>query len=428
MSDSRMLDPIEIEVGGVAQRALGFGLGQAVTVYEGILDTNALREALTVLAARYPRLTARIARKGDGYNLQFSGGPTPNLRVIPGNLNTLLRECGRYFNSQWRNDQGIWTKSPQNHCDPTDWLARITVANDNSKGFILFEISHAVVDGTAFLQLHQELWKIYSQIVEGVRPLAEPVEALPTPPLQLVTERLHLSGPLSPSTAVTSRKDQLSAFYMNDAVVVKCQRIHLSGRDTTRLLNIAHSREVSVGALVLSKLSRILHEYDSLIGDRVRISAVVDLRRHAVPPVGALETTNFVGGVNISANLSNSRGAVDVAHEIYSGLRSSAAAGRFNIAGHLDSPSIQDLWNSDIFFNNAGRIEAFATPAGLDLVDFIPNLVSMWPDLPRKPGPVLDVIMYTYDERMSLLCRAPEGLEDAISTLNRRLTAAALSD
>lgn len=299
-----------------------------VMQYRGDLDEDALSRAFQALCARHAVLRARVREDGNGYLLHVPDDVYPEFVAIDGDLSTLQREV-------WDN----WNAG--------DALALLMVVRGESQGYVRFAMSHVIGDGSAYLTLCHELWQLYTDIVNGRDVAVEMLESLPCAPSDLIRTRWVEKPDYDESEPVTEARDGF------------LQRIRF--RDASRLVAAARTQQTSVGAIVSGATAIALRDHESS-SEAVPVKFIngVNLRKHVVPTVGALETTNFLGAHVDTLNIAPGDDAVTVAKEFRRKLSLAIERRTLFVAGLSTQEKYLQRSSIDMWVDNGGNMPAFA--------------------------------------------------------------------
>lgn len=255
MKIQRYLDDIEI--------ALKDHTGNMVMEYEGEVDVKAMSRTFELLCEANPVLRARITRDTKGYLVQVSPDHTPELEVFDGNGELMQSEIDR----PWDGSTGV---------------TRLMLFREKTNGMLALQVDHAVFDRNIG-GIIAELWKNYTDIIQGVEVSITPGSTLPRPPYEIMRKWL----PDLPA-ANTSRAEP--------ARTLVGRIVHRSNFDTDRterIMNVARRNDLSMhGVLCGSLLSAIRAAETGSESIPLVCLSVVDIRARIKPPVDFRETAN----------------------------------------------------------------------------------------------------------------------------------------
>jgi phenolphthiocerol/phthiocerol/phthiodiolone dimycocerosyl transferase len=391
----RRLDEIEVQ-------HLGAAPGHAVQ-YSGRLDEPALRKAFDLLCDRHPVLCGVVRCDDQGHVLSVPPGHRPEFAVFDGDEGALVREvCGR-----WNSERG---------------LARLVLVRGHGGGFVALRAGHAIVDRHSLGALFDQLWYFYDDVVRGRNVAAGPRATLPVPPSTLLRERWDPS--CSPSTEIPAEYSPL----LRRVVRPIEGYLRLGAAETERLLAAGRSARASVHALVSGAVLAAQRDSVPVPGEvMMACLSPVDLRTRVTPPVGATDTTVFVGVHRAEVGLARGADPVVVGLAVRGLLAGAIAARRLSIAAEVirliatpaGSALPQRLAMAQV--SNSGIIQpGLARPGGLELVDFF-----MPADVVLATFPIYGV--YSYQRRLSIRYLFPSGIftaeevEDVTARLHAHL-------
>lgn len=352
--------------------------------YNGRLDEAALARAFELLSARHPVLRGRIRRDRRGYLLYVPEAPYTEPMLIDGDEGTLRHEAAK----PWDGDHG---------------MAQLIIVRGEREGFVGLRVNHAIVNFKALIAIFGELWELYTDIVNGCDVSVVPGVSLPSPPSDLFLQRW---GEIE-STAPTESGNPTPALPPTGASGPIFRRIRLSEKDTSQLIAAAHARSTSVHALISGAITLALHTHGSSTDPAsMIIGSLVDLRRHASPPVGATETTVFTGGHASIITVHRTSDPIEIGREIKRQLEAALANREVLISGLLTkgAAKINALRSAhrsidNVGINNVGVIPRFAQPEDLTITDFVLNRPSEIP-----PMLLAYHTICTYAGRLSISC------------------------
>lgn len=375
MTLQRQLDPIE-----------AWQLGKArtqIVEYTGVLDPEAMRRAFAWLGSRFPVLRGRVRREGPHHLLYAAPEHQTRFAVLEGGEDVLLREVER----PW---------------DPGRSLAQLVNVQQDGHGWLALRMDHCVVDGTAWTAMFYRLWEVYTDLVKGNGPPAPESGPLPQPPTLLFERHLKrnpyafLEGPSDEPVPVEATEG----------------RFRLSERETARIVATAREHGTTVHALVCGAVlaSHRVHGGGSAAVQRMACLSPVNLRQRVTPPIGATDTTNFLGYHMAEADLWVNPDPVAVGRAVKKQLDAALARRDhlpFDLATFLAARLREPLHQrqSHLSISNLGVIPAFTRPPEVEITDWR-GLNGPMPD----PFPVYGV--YTFERRLSLLYFFPSEFYD----------------
>lgn len=341
--------------------------------YSGVVDQVALMRAFESLCSRHPVLCGRIRSDDRGHILYVPPDYRPELVVLDDGTSTLGSEANR----PW---------------DPILALARLTLIRGNNQGFLALRIDHSIVDATSVIALFDELWRLYTDTVNGS---CTSFTSLPLPysPFEVLQSRAGAHF----SQSVLDPKTGSDPIRLCKSIE---RRIKLSGEHTDQLVAAAHKLETSVHALICGAIVTGLRSLgkSTMMTPMVCLSPV-NLRNRVTPPVGATETTNFTARVKIEVPVSLDSDPVTVGREVKAQLGRTIAQ-RNLTREPMQSPPPRvatplDQRLATVLVSNVGVIPALAHPAGLTISDYL---------IPGHSKTVLFPTygVYTYEGRMSM--------------------------
>jgi hypothetical protein len=340
--------------------------------YEGDLDPDALEHAFRLLCEAYPVLRARV--RGAGQDAVFFVPPDRFPELIM--LEDVPDVLSKIIELPW--DAGVS-------------VADLVLVRGDRHGFLALRTDHSITDANAWLGMFRELLRLFTESVNSEGFEVASGSALPASPAELFHQRLgvipydrrlfHSAG-----AETSAESGGLISGYLT-----------LGEEETKWLRRAARAYQTTVHGLACGA---ILLAQRALAGGRepARMFCVspVDFRGRVSPPVGELETTNFmlsyVSEVDVSARTSavligqSIKAQMDDVLSSKEGVRSSAEP----MASTLD----RNL--SFALVSNLGVIEDFPQPEGISITGFrVLNTV----DDTMFPGHYV----WTYRGRLTLL-------------------------
>lgn len=349
--------------------------------YQGQLDEEALSRAFELLCARHPVLRARIRLDDQGYLLYVPADHHPQLIVLDGDVATLKDVTNRASDSQ--------------HA-----LTEIILIRGQSRGYVALRTNHAIADGASKFAMFGELWRLYTDIINGAEIAIDSNPSLPSPPTELLKERwagIHTIP--APQPMDIPERPIISE--------VIGRHVHLSEEDTARLLTAARDHKTSVHAIVCGAIVVTLRALGTPTAPApMEVVSAINLRKLVAPPVGATETTNFLSGHKATVNVSLNGHHLSTGREIKAQL-DTAIAHRELVPLDLtpvffsavETPLEQHLARCSV--SNHGVIPPFAHPTELVITDFVRPRERETPVSFPRYG------VYTYGGRLNIGCSYP---------------------
>lgn len=389
----RYLDDIEVQLRG--------RIGAHIVEYKGDIHEEALASAFKLLCDQFPVLRGRIRRDGKGYLLYVPPDHRPEIVVARGDETTLERQV-------------------QEPLDSSRTVAELLLIRDETQGFAGLRADHAIVDARCLVTMLDELWRIYSAIINGSSISIDPDAGLPSSPCGLMKERW---GEILSETAAAHPAATPKVYRAHS------RRIVLSEEDTTQLIAAARAQQTSVHALICGAILVALRA----LGEPTDPAAMaclsnIDLRNRLSPPVGATETTNLLSFHKAEVLVPLNGNPVTVGRVIKRQLDTAIERRELQpydvqrfISTQVDSSLERHL--SVVGVSNSGVSTPFVQPPGLTITD-------LWKPLPQRTNvPFAGYGVYTKGGRLHMRCVYPSEFftYDAVEQLVKR-TAAQLRD
>lgn len=369
----RYLDDIEVQLRTVSTHTVE---------YEGTVDEAALVGAYEQLCVRYPVLRARIRADDRGWLLQVAPDDRPALMVLDGDESSLTHVASQ----PW---------------EPGHAVAQLVVVRGKSRGFVALRADHAVVDGRSRTSMFGELWRFYTDLVNGCDVSVEPGAGLPSSPATVIKQGHGAAHRGRPG-------------YSKDSDARRCvhipRRIHLTHEETARLISVARSQQTSVHALVCGAILVNLRSHGTTPEPaRMVCLSIVDLRSQLNQAVRAIETTNPLGVHMAEVVVPAGGDPVAVGHEVKTQLDTDLRRGNVpmlipSVTKSLYSSRVVgylEQYLAKISVTNIGVIPRFDQPAGLTIKDWRRVTTG-------GKGPNFTMYgVWTYDGRLSILCGYP---------------------
>lgn len=380
MSVRRYLDPIEAQY-------LGTG-GPIAAFCQGHVDELVMSRAFGLLCRRYPVLRARV-RADDRGHLLYVPPDHPEVAVT-----------GDYRNFQ---DVITYARETSDSWDPAYACSKVAVFRAENRASVVFDIDHgATADGRARNALFAELWRLYTDLVNGVD-VSVQEGSLPASPYELLQRAM---GDKQHSLQITNGGLPVdSQLPPGDPPLRKW--ICLTKNDTHKLIAASKANGVSIhglmsGAILMAQRSQASHG-----GRRTSMVlwSVVDLRNRIGAPVGETETRDFIGLHKASVTVAEDSTPISIGHEIKSQLRVALKRHElFNpvigrppvVLGSLE----QRFANA--YVNSLGIIPTFAQPAELTI-----NSIRI---VPPRAGFLPGYGAFTYDGKLNIYLLFPRRI------------------
>lgn len=374
----RYLDHLEAPFVRNAGRKPGF---THAIEYRGHVDEDALARAFEILCARDPVLRARIRSNDRGHVLYVPPDHQPQLVALTGDGHTLQEETIKLR-------------------DPTRAVVQLVLIRGDQRGYVALIVDHAVVDAHRRGAVFDQLWRIYTDIVNGHNVVVVEGGALPAAPSDLLRQRWgEIPSPPPPPPAAAAQRAHVSE--------VLHRRICFDRNETTDLLSAAHCHSTSVHALISGAILVAIRQLDTLSEPApMACCSAVDLRNRVNPPVGIMETTNFIGIHKAVVNVPADGDPITVGREIKTQLDSAIAQKEIltdigtavvAISTPVDSP-LEPRLAQGALVTNVGIIPRYAQPPGLTITDVV------MPSRKQSRGTAPDHAVYTYDGRLTVRC------------------------
>jgi hypothetical protein len=313
--------------------------------YTGDLDQMALETAFRLLCERHPVLCGRIEGTMPDVVLAVPSGHQPELLVL-------------------EDVPGVLSKIAELPWDASKGVADLVLVPGEGHGFVALRTDHSITDANAWLGMFRELLRLFAAVAGGAEPERAGDVGLPALPAQLFHERLGLI-PYdrrlfhSAAPAAVAEPAGLISGYLT---LTKDETDWLR-RSARRYRTTVHG--LVAGAIMLAQ--RVLAGGD----DAVPMYCVspVDFRPRVDPPVGDLETTNFMMSYVAEVDVWTRMSPVLVAQSVKAQLATVLAAGD----GVRATERMTDELGRNLSFalvSNLGVIDEFPAPDGMSFSDF----------------------------------------------------------
>jgi hypothetical protein len=313
--------------------------------YEGELDAGALARAFRHLCTVHPVLRARVRGTAPEAVLAVSPEHEPDLIVL-------------------EDVPDVLTKIGELPWDATAGVADLVLVQGDRHGYVALRTDHSITDANAWLGTFRELLRLFTAFAAGEEPAGEPGTALPAPPAALFHERLglipydrrlfHAAVPPEPTAGTAG----LISGYLR-----------LSVEETQWLKRAARRYETTVHGLVSGA---ILLAQRVLAGgcESVPMYCVspVDFRRRVDPPVGELETTNFMMSYVAETAVSPRLSPVLIGREVKARMDEVLAGpGSVREQAPMEDSLGRNL--SYALISNLGVVAEFPAPGGMSFTE-----------------------------------------------------------
>lgn len=358
-------------------------------VYEGHVDEDVMSRAFALLCVRYPVLRGRIRPDERGNLLYVSPGHHPDFIVLDGDESTLQREIERPL-------------------DPARAVVQLMLIRGEARGFLAVRANHAVIDGHSWWAMLDDLWRLYTNIVNGADVSVDPGVSLPSPPSALLEERWGGFAPVRrrldgiQSDTSPDKTDQPNPREVCERVA---RRFRLTEEETAQLVAAARTHKTSVHAilcgvfLVAQRALGAPPEPTSMM-----CQSIIDLRNLVTPPVGATEATNFIGWHRAEVTVPANGNPIVVGRQVKRQLDTAIARRelltlrQMRAPFRFETPLEQHL--AIVAVTNGGVMPRFSQPDGLTITDYWMPISKTGPR--RRTNPTY--IVYTYAGRLDITC------------------------
>ncbi|HET6709857.1 phthiocerol/phthiodiolone dimycocerosyl transferase family protein [Amycolatopsis sp.] len=313
--------------------------------YAGELDAGVLTRAFRHLCFVHPALRGRIRGTSPEAVLAVDPEHQPDVIVLADGADALARIAAL----PW---------------DATAGVADLVLVQGDGHGYVALRTDHSITDANAWLGTFRELLRVFTAFASGDEPVSEPETALPAPPAALFHERLglipydrrlfHSAVPPEPTAGAAGL---LSGY------------LRLSVEETQWLKRAARRYETTVHGLVAGA---ILLAQRVLAGGREAVPmycvSPVDFRRRVDPPVGELETTNFMMSYVAETGVSPRLSPVLVGREVKARMDEVLAGPE----GVREAAPMEDTLGRNLSYaliSNLGVVAEFPAPPGLEFTE-----------------------------------------------------------
>lgn len=348
--------------------------------YIGRIDERALSRALEALCLNHPVLRGRIESDDGGCYLYVAHNHRVEFKSTVGGKDALWQ----FANGEWDNSRAVVE------------LAHI---QESETGYIALRITHAIVDGAAFIAYLKELCEHYTDILHNNNSRVERNAALPTPPSDLIRERWDGTPPMEATRA--PQAPETTQAVSGD--------LQFSQEDTSKIVEFVRREGLSIntfvgGAITLS-LRRLHHLDASPLS--VKMLFPINLRRRLVPNVGPTETTNLIGAFSAFFEVSHASTVCSVAQDIRAQMRSSLSNREIIVSvGQLPSSRTERAFGGrhdlEIRLSGLGIFPNFSHPDELRFTDVLHP-----PPLKIRSGASGTYVVYTFQGRLKIECWLP---------------------
>lgn len=373
--------------------------GMLAVEYSGHVDEEALERAFDKVCIHHPVLRARIRSVGGRLLLYVPADYRRGIEVLDGDEYTL--RC--VANESW---------------DVSHAVAQLVLIRGASRGYVALRLSVSITDGGLIRAALAELWRFYTDLVNGTEVSVEPGVSLPASPIDLLQRRAGVR--LTPSLVdPTSSPD---AIEFSSPIE---RRVVLPDTDTTSLVNRAHQLKTSVHALLCGAVLVALRDCGRPTQPTPMVCwSPINLRSRVDPPVSATEVTSF--GIRHRTELVVAKNAdpVSVGREVKQQIDTAIARRELSQEPIQSPPAPVDTSLEQrlatVLVSNAGVTPRFSQPAGLTITDLLLPQDTMTPLYP------ICAVM-TYDGQLSLKFVCPsarftnEEVENIVNDINAQL-------
>jgi len=310
--------------------------------YTGDLDPVALEAAFRLLCERHPVLRGRIEGRVPDVVLAVPSDHRPEMLVL-------------------EDVPGVLSKIAELPWDATKGVADLVLVQGEGHGFVALRTDHSITDANAWLGLFRELLRLFAG---GTEPAGAGDVGLPKLPAELFHERLGLI----PYDRRLFRSAAPAA--MVEPAGMISGYLTLTEDETAWLRRSARRYRTTVHGLVAGAIlvaQRVLAGGDETVP--MYCVSPVDFRPRVEPPVGELETTNFMMSYVAEVDVWTRVSPVLVAQAVKARLDAVLAAGDGVRAGEQMTDELgRNL--SFALISNLGVIDEFPAPDGVSFRDF----------------------------------------------------------
>lgn len=323
----------------------------------GVLDEQALADALTHLADCYPLTLGHITGIDGRPLVRLATESTPGPTL---NLGTDLR--------QEINAHHTWTTGP---------LLRTTLVREPERVSLVMTLPRAFVDGMSYLALHSRFWTIYTALRTG-RPIPGPPDVPALAPAlddllaarftatelhDFVQQRKHQDSTDTPAVLAPLASQQGAPGPDATFRIIRRQQ---SPTDTAAFTALARASALTVNQLASGVLLTSLRpQLEPPTGPaRILCTTAVDMRRRLEPPIPRDVLQSAATTTSVRLDVDTDATPIDVGRDIANTVRaqldSGAAAMELAAFGHIINQQLPSL-----VITNVGTIPEPDLPDGL---------------------------------------------------------------
>lgn len=361
--------------------ALGAAPVQAAE-YQGSIDKSAMARAFELLSAQYPVIRARIRGDKQGYLLYVPPGHHPAMKVLKGDEATVQQQAQLPWN-------------------PTHALAKLQLIHGEDQGYVALRTDHAIANAGSFATMFRDLWRFYTDIVNGSDVCIEASVTLPRSPVELFCERWDYTE-CAPSTSQPNtplRYADLPAYKALQA------RIQLTEQVTSTLIEASRTHKTSVHGLVCGAILATQRNYLSATREPIPMTCLsaVALGKLVHPPVEPTESTNFHRTHRAVVDVAVNSDPVSVGQEIKAQLNAAIERrqllAKYPLHTLLETPLESRFHIASV--SNFGTVGPFPQPTGVRILD--------WRLFGREVTALVFPIyvVYRYGGQLNILCSFP---------------------
>ncbi|MFI7114897.1 hypothetical protein [Amycolatopsis sp. NPDC049868] len=314
--------------------------------YQGDVDPEVLDEAFHLLCLENPVLRSRIRRNTHDPVLAVAPGYRPELIVLD-DVPDVLEKIAEL---PW---------------DATNGVADLVLVRGDAHGFLSLRTDHSITDANAWLGTFRRLLWFYRALAEGEETTPEPGDSLPSPPAELFHRRLGLI----PYDRRLFRTAALPDVPRDPAGLIS-GRLTLGEEETEWVKRAARRYETTVHGLVCGAilLAQRVHAGGRETAPMYSVSPV-DFRQRVEPPVGLVETTNFMMSYVAEVPVSTRMSPVLIGQAVKAQMDAVLASPE----GARATAPLEDSLERNLSFaliSNLGVIDPFPEPDGATYTDF----------------------------------------------------------
>ncbi len=372
--------------------------GASLHEYRGKIDPAAMKRAIKLLCDRYPLLRSYVLQDENGYFLEIpeDDNETPEFIVTKAARTELLQKCYEL------------------HENMPPKVSGFILSQEGSGGYFGMDFNHAILDAPSLWVYETELWKLYTNIVNG-----DDIEYVEPAYLPRSFTEIQQSQPNAEHTEEIEEYERLLNESRNQVITdrIREELVQLSPSETSDMARTARASNTTVSAL-LTGIMAVTLRAQNVVDDKLPLTVcvMVNQRKYLDSPVSAAETTLGLAPRMVGIDSTRNPDPTVVAREFKNELDKEI----LRLKNRVDiAPLHRFDSQSTIYLNSAGVKPTPTTPDDVQITNLF--FTKYHPDYPKyilgpkmldkaKPVPCI-LHAFTAAGRLNLRVCVPDNPE-----------------